>query len=97
MTEREKFEAEERKIEILSAYNYSCVQCGRPAIFLAHRIAQTKNNIKRYGTAIIHHEKNMRPVCANQRCNDSVNIGNKPMEVEELVREIQAEISGHGY
>ena len=94
MTEREKFLAEEKKIGILSAYNYTCVRCGRPALFLAHRIAQTSVNIKLYGAAVIHHEKNMRPVCACSRCNDSVNIGGRPVEVEKLVREIQEDLDG---
>jgi len=92
MNERQKLEAEDRKIEILSAYNYSCVRCGRPAIFLAHRIAKTSTNIKKYGSSMINHEKNMLPVCANQRCNDNCNIGGRPVEVEELVREIMEEI-----
>jgi hypothetical protein len=89
---RAKFEAEEKKIEILSAYNYRCIQCGGQAIFLAHRIAKTKNNIKRYGTAVIHHEKNLLPVCSNPRCNDACNIGGRPGDVEKLVREIQEEL-----
>lgn len=92
MNERQKFEAEEKKIEILSAYNYSCVRCGRPALFLAHRIAKSDTNIKKYGSSIINHEKNMLPVCANQRCNDASNIGGRPVEVEELVKEIQEDL-----
>ena len=92
LTAREKFDAEEKKIEILSAHNYRCVRCGGQAVFLAHRIAKTSTNIKKYGQSIINHEKNMLPVCSNPRCNDACNIGGRPGDVEKLVREIQEEL-----
>ena len=50
-----------------------------------------KPNLKRYGAAIIHHPKNVVCVCDSRFgfCNDSVNIGNRPMAVAKLVAEIQ--------
>ena len=42
---------------------------GTPQI--AHRLAQTKANIKKWGKGVIHHNVNLRAVCS-LRCNASV-------------------------
>lgn len=90
LSERDKLDMAEQKMRILSAYNWRCVHCSGVAIFLGHKIAQTKTNIKLYGLQVINHEKNLLPVCSNPRCNDACNIGGRPEEVRQLVKEIQA-------
>lgn len=90
MTERERFNIADQKREIMELYGYTCQRCGRVAVFLAHRIAQTKNNIRKYGKENIHHWLNLVPVCYDQSCNDSFNIGNRPAECRELLTKIAA-------
>jgi len=96
MTERQKLEAEEKKIEILSNYNYICVRCGRRAFCLAHRIPQSQMNLKKYGHLIIHHPLNMLPVCNSSRCNDECSISNHPMAIEKLIKEIRIDLDKQG-
>ena len=93
MTEREAFETEEQKRRIIALAGGWCMYpgCMKPAIFLAHRIAQTKANIKKYGKAVIHHERNLVPVCEIPAHNDYFNIGNRPLDVSCLVEAIKAE------
>ncbi len=86
MREKDKFDAIEKKEQILAKAGYQCGCCGRPATSLAHRIAKTKSNLKKYGAEVIHHEYNLVAVCESPACNDSVNIGNNPAMVERVVR-----------
>lgn len=70
---------------------------------IAHRIAKTRANVKEvkrlvfeiHGAEVnekwvifnvIHHPKNLILAC--QKCNSLFNIGNKPEQVKELVRQI---------
>ena len=45
---------------------------------IAHRISQSKHNIKVYGKDIIDHPLNKLWTCFSFTCNDSFNIGNNP-------------------
>lgn len=45
MTDQEKFNTAEVKERLFEQYSYKC-KCGKIAMFLAHRIAKTKNNIR---------------------------------------------------
>jgi len=92
MKERDQLIAEEQKRQIITDYGFACVQCGAPAIFLAHRIAKTKANIRKYGQDVIHHRYNLLPVCSNNGCNDACNIGNNPMASEKLAAKIRKHI-----
>lgn len=77
----------DEKDDILSRDGYKCCYpaCNERAIFLAHRIAQTKGNIKKYGEDRIHHRYNLVSVCENPNHNDYFNIGNKPVKVFNLI------------
>lgn len=61
-----------------------CGKCGLPAIHMAHRIAATKVNIKKYGWEIIQHCFNLIPACCLEH-NDFWNIANKPERCKKLV------------
>lgn len=93
MTERERVEALEQREEIFERDGYICQHCGL-SIYqhgtpqLAHRIAQSKMNLKKYGKAVIHHPLNMASVCSLY-CNDAMNIGMNPVKTEKLVRLIK--------
>lgn len=92
MQGRAYFDAVEAKKRILSRDGYRCQHCGRPARYLAHRIAQTKANIRKYGQEIIHHPDNLVSVCENPACNDWFNIGFKSAMADDLAEKIRRKI-----
>jgi len=96
MKSRESLELSILKEEIFKSVDYRCEVCGKSVYTygtpqLAHRIAQTKANIKRYNLAVIHNRLNLAPVCS-LKCNDKCNIGNRPEQVKELVEKINADL-----
>jgi hypothetical protein len=71
------------KYIVLDRDGWTC-KCGKwPIETTAHRIAQTKANLKKYGPGIIHHPFNIVAAC--DQCNDSYNIGNNPGKCAKLV------------
>lgn len=70
--------------------HYICQRCSKQATQQAHRIAQTKANLKKYGIEIIHHNYNRVSVCGLE-CNAAYNIGNNPGKVRKLVALIRDE------
>lgn len=75
MTAREVMEMEDLKREKAVEQDGKCPVCGMYLTYgrpqLAHRIPQTKANIKKYGKAVIHHPDNMVLVCS-LKCNTAV-------------------------
>lgn len=72
---------------------YRCRSCrlsvyrsGFPQI--AHRIANTKANVKRYGKEVINHPVNLASTCSLY-CNGKMNIGFKTREADELAEKIK--------
>ena len=65
---------------------------------VAHRIADTKPNRKKYGVNTVDHLFNKGLVCRGLRggvsCNDALNVGNKPGTAEALARRIRRELAG---
>ena len=59
----------------------SVYQFGTPQI--AHRLAQTKANIKKWGKGVIHHSVNLRAVCS-LRCNARVSTQDWKQVLEEI-------------
>ena len=94
MTERQSFNLWQTRMRVFTRDGFVCQRCGDPAVYLAHRIAQTKSNIKKYGEAVIHHEDNLVSVCFDPVCNDSFNIGGKPVEAGMLSEKILEKING---
>lgn len=89
MTQREAFVCEDRKRRII-AERTICEVCGKQGTQLAHRIPQTKANIKACGKAVVHHEKNLALVCG-LACNAAVNIEHDPLAKWRLLKEIESE------
>jgi len=81
----------ERREAVLIRDGFRCRRCGKRATQTAHRIAQTKTWVRKYGRKVIDHPMNLVSVCS-LACNDSFNIGNKPEEREALVKEIKEAI-----
>jgi hypothetical protein len=69
-----------------------CQTCGNPVAFdafqLAHCIANSKANRRKYGAHIIDHPMNKRVTCPG-RCNDAQNCGFDPGKCAAIVREIR--------
>ena len=92
MKERTSFEIDELKREMISAEPY-CRVCGlAPSIQLAHRIPKSKAMLRKYGNRIIHHRKNLVPVCG-LKCNAACSIQGRPLEIEKLVKEIREDLN----
>lgn len=92
MTSRAKFTANENREELFASVHYRCQVCGLPLTWfgtpqLAHRIAQSKANLKRFGEAVIHHKLNLVPVCS-LKCNDACNIGFNAVAANSLAESI---------
>lgn len=90
----EKLEALDRREEIFCQAGYMCEVCGKALRMgqpqLAHRIPQTKANIWKYGSKVIHHRLNLAPVCS-LKCNGAVDIRNNPGAIAELLERIKHE------
>jgi len=95
MTEREKFRIKEIKGLVASRDHHTCQRCGGPGYELAHLIAKTRANIKKYGADVIHHPLNIRLSCS--ACNSSFNIGNKTRQADMLAAVIRGKLEAkHG-
>jgi hypothetical protein len=97
MTQVEKFEANEKREELFRDALYLCEHCGRSVNRygtpqLAHRIAKTKANIKRYGESIIHHKLNLAPTCSLE-CNSAMYIGVSRALADMLAEKIREAIN----
>lgn len=97
MNAREKLDAEDRRQELFAKAWFKCQHCGGSIYAhgtpqLAHRIAKTKSNLKKYGPLVIHHTRNLAVVCQVEPCNSAMNIGNNPGATMELVALIESDI-----
>lgn len=62
-----------------------------PMTQLAHRIPQSKPMLRKYGSQVINHRRNLVGVCC-LACNDKASISNHPLEIDKLVTEIRKEM-----
>jgi hypothetical protein len=92
--DRKSQEIIEMKIYLLAKNGGQCEVCHQPLALsdcqLAHRIPQTKCNLKTYGQKVLHHEYNLAAVCSLQ-CNSAVLMSpaTHPIEAAELITKIQ--------
>ena len=97
MTLREHMDAIEQKVMMLNQRGWKCEVCGKPLTLdgcqIAHRLPQTKYNLKTYGKHIMHHQKNLACVCS-LKCNSAVllNRSTHPVESEILLEAILEDI-----
>jgi 5-methylcytosine-specific restriction endonuclease McrA len=68
-----------------------CGSCGKPINVtdseLAHRIPKRRWTLAKWGPMILHHRKNL-VLTHPGACNDAASIGNHPVEMDRLAREI---------
>ena len=85
-------EANEHKLERMAKQRF-CEVCGEPlrrhTCQLAHRVAKSKMNVKKYGKEFIHSDTNTALVCG-LRCNAGVLV-RAPLEIEKLLKEYENE------
>lgn len=84
---RKQFDITESMLDIYNRDMWVCQRCGEKASQIAHRIAQSTVNKKKYGKDIVHHKYNMVASC--DRCNDYFNIGNIPEKVKRIIELIE--------
>lgn len=75
----------ETKLTVFGRDGWACLVCGRPATTLAHVIPQTKFNLAKYGPKRIHHPSNLGSCCERLDCNAAMDIGKRPLLVQEQV------------
>lgn len=93
MTGREKLEAEEQKRHMITLYP-RCAVCGiGPSTQLAHRMSQSKANLRKYGKKKVHHHFNLVPVCG-LKCNSAVLIDGNPMLRQVMVTAMTLDLDG---
>lgn len=84
-------DAQEGRLLIYNRDKGRCQACGNPVGWndfqLAHRIASTMANRKRWGDCVIDHPLN-RAVTCSLRCNGRMNIGMNPVKSAELAAKI---------
>jgi hypothetical protein len=73
---------------------YECEHCTMPGTQIAHRIAETKTNLAKYGEKVVNHFFNLVVTCSLY-CNSRFNIGNNPRKCDalaELIRQHGGEV-----
>ena len=97
--DRKSQEIIEMKIYLLTKNGGRCEVCHQPLSLsdcqLAHRIPQTKYNLKTYGKTVLHHEFNLAAVCS-LGCNSAVLLSpaTHPIEAKALIGRIQDDLKG---
>jgi 5-methylcytosine-specific restriction endonuclease McrA len=88
----------ETKELVFERDHWTCKHCSKPIrseqAQLAHLIPQRKNNLRKWGKAIIHHPDNFRSACSLE-CNNAMQV-NGPLEQERIVLYITMRIK-QGY
>ena len=95
MKERTAEAIRDLRFRIFSEQSGRCFTCGEPVsitqLELAHRISQSKTNLKLWGAEVIHHRLNLRGTHPG-RCNSRAALNPDSIEAEKLVYDIQKEL-----
>ena len=94
MTDRQRLAIHEERLAIYNRDGGICQACGLPvninSFEVAHRIANSVCNAKRFGRSVIDSPHNK--ACTHRgRCNDAMNCGFKPDKCAEIVALVQAD------
>jgi hypothetical protein len=92
--ERERLELQEIRETVHNRQMGCCFRCGMPVYItqmqLAHRLAQTKANIKRFGRDVVH--ASVVGTHPTPDCNDGVLINPDSMAAARLAHELRKEL-----
>ena len=87
-----------QRIRLHRKQHGQCAHCRRihrtpVSMELAHRIAESKANIRKWGFDVVDHDMNKGMTCRESvrgvRCNDALLLDGKPAIAAALVREIR--------
>jgi 5-methylcytosine-specific restriction endonuclease McrA len=96
MTNLEKIEADEAKQQRIQDNNYCCEVCGKrfgaSSLQLAHKVAASKSNIKKFGREVMYHKDMMVLTCPDDNSRVLINIASNPLEAMELINSIKNSI-----
>ncbi len=101
MTYYEKEKAKRQKDELGREQDGKCYyyeDCGidfeRDGVYphAAHRIIDSKVNIRKYGYAILRHKKNFQITCDN--CNSKAIVNPETQTGKDLIEQIRSELDG---
>jgi hypothetical protein len=88
---RDNFDLQEERDEMYYAARGICASCSEPINYssfeIAHKIANTLANRKRYGDAVIDSRHN-KAVTHRGSCNSRQNCGNNPGLCAEIVKKV---------
>lgn len=92
MNSRQKLDAEDKRLELFRAVNWTCVACGEPlakhsTAQLAHRVPKRESMLMKWGSEVINSPLNMVPVCSLP-CNDAVSLGTVGLPAKALLERI---------
>ena len=94
-TERARLDAHEARLAIYARDRGTCRTCGFPVTAdefeVAHRIADTLANRKRWGDAVVDDARN-KATTHRGACNSAQNIGFSPVAARALADEIRGEV-----
>ncbi len=92
---RRALELQDTRVRLYARQQGLCKACKQPISYtdcqLAHRIANTKTNRRVYGEEVVDHWMNKALTHAGN-CNDSMNLGMRPVEAGVLAALIRKEI-----
>ena len=97
MTDREAFEMREKIRRKADSQGWLCPVCKRnlngdgAVAQWAHRIPQSKSNVRLYGRAVVDHPLNGVVVCS-LACNQAVSVRNEPLWEAQMVAAIREAI-----
>ena len=90
--ERKRLEKYEERLRIYARDHGICQACGLPVVVnnfeIAHKIANTVVNRKRFGAEVIDHPLN-KATTHPGRCNSAMNCGFRPDECRRIVEAIR--------
>lgn len=93
---RANLDAYEERMAIYNRDAGRCQACGEAVAFdafeLAHRIANTVANRRRWGASVVDHSLN-KAVAHRGACNSQMNIGGRPVECAALATKIRASLA----
>jgi 5-methylcytosine-specific restriction endonuclease McrA len=93
---RKDLEIYETKIAVFTRDGWRCQYCGAGGhLQLAHRVPQTKANLRKYGVHVIHHPDNLTTTCP--RCNDRALVGQDKALESEIIAGIEAKLQEESY
>lgn len=92
MNAREKMNAEEQRLELFRAVNWTCPVCGEPlakqgTAQLGHRVPRRESMLMKWGSGVINNPLNMVPV-DSLKCNALVSLGTVGNDSRALLERI---------